>query len=292
MQIDFTEGRLAMKIDPSGELLHSFIVLNNLALSRFSAEDRKRIGVHTCPGGDRDSTHSGDVDYAELLPSLFELKAGNFYIALAGEKDPSRVLKIIREHQTGAAGLRWRGRSDRPAVETAEVVRDRILEAAEYIPVDHSARRTTVDFRPSATTRRPAATPHLRRFAHACRAPRSRQNTVELMAQAEEEEKLLRSVRVRTPRASCLRASAPKRELVQAKEALERKTEELAQVNRRLSLLNQLANNLILSDGPPQHLTATLNAVADELGARYVFAYFVDENDHRYPHSRIFARPR
>src|SRR5687767_11901066 len=32
VQIDFTEGRLAMKIDPSGTLLHSFIDLNNLAL--------------------------------------------------------------------------------------------------------------------------------------------------------------------------------------------------------------------------------------------------------------------
>ena len=32
MQIDFTEGRLAIKIDPTGELLHSFIDLNNLAL--------------------------------------------------------------------------------------------------------------------------------------------------------------------------------------------------------------------------------------------------------------------
>src|SRR5580765_7937226 len=97
-QIDFTEGRLAVKIDPSGNLLHSFIDLNNLALSRFSSEDRKRIGVHTCPGGDLDSTHSADVDYAELLPSLFELMVGNFYIALAGERDRVRVLKIIRTH--------------------------------------------------------------------------------------------------------------------------------------------------------------------------------------------------
>ena len=92
MQIDFTEGRLAMKIDPSGDLLHSFIDLNNLALSRFSAEERQRIGVHTCPGGDRDSTHSADVDYAELLPSLFAAaRPGNFYIALAGEPDRVRV---------------------------------------------------------------------------------------------------------------------------------------------------------------------------------------------------------
>src|SRR5215470_13097935 len=98
VQIDFTEGRLAVKIDPSGELLHSFIDLNNLALARFSAEDRKRLGVHTCPGSDLDSTHSGDVDYAALLPSLFELLVGNFYIALAGEGNRERVLKIIREH--------------------------------------------------------------------------------------------------------------------------------------------------------------------------------------------------
>src|SRR4028118_765578 len=87
VQIDFTEGRLAVKIDPTGHLLNSFIDLNNLALSRFSTEDRQRIGVHTCPGGDLDSTHSADVDYAELLPSLFELKVGNFYVALAGEAD-------------------------------------------------------------------------------------------------------------------------------------------------------------------------------------------------------------
>ena len=52
VQVDFTEGRLAVKLDPSGELLHRFIDLNNLALSRFSARDRARIGIHTCPGSD------------------------------------------------------------------------------------------------------------------------------------------------------------------------------------------------------------------------------------------------
>ena len=135
VQIDFTEGRLAIKIDPSGNLLNSFIDLNNLALSRFSAEDRQRIGVHTCPGGDRDSTHSADVDYAELLPSLFELKAGNFYIALAGEKDRTRVLKIIRDHMKPNQRI-FVGviATIDPRMETAEEVRDRVLEAAEFIP--------------------------------------------------------------------------------------------------------------------------------------------------------------
>src|ERR1700729_2728430 len=98
VQIDFTEGRLAVKLDPTGDLLNSFIGLNNLALSGFTPEERQRIAVHTCPGGDRDSTHSADVDYAELLPSLFELNVGNLYIALAGEQDRPRLLKAIKRY--------------------------------------------------------------------------------------------------------------------------------------------------------------------------------------------------
>ncbi len=137
VQIDFTEGRLAAKIDPSGGLLHSFIDLNNLALAQFSAEDRKRIGVHTCPGSDRDSTHSGDVDYAALLPSLFELKVGNFYIALAGEADRGRVLMAIRNHlRPGQRVFVGVVAPIDPRVETPEEVRDRTLEAAAYIPAD------------------------------------------------------------------------------------------------------------------------------------------------------------
>jgi 5-methyltetrahydropteroyltriglutamate--homocysteine methyltransferase len=135
VQIDFTEGRLAVKIDPSGDLLHSFIDLNNLALARFSAEDRKRIGVHTCPGSDCDSTHSREVDYADLLPSLFELRVGNFYIALAGERDRIRVLKIIRQHMKADQRIFVGVVSPiDPRVETPEEIRDRILEAAQYIP--------------------------------------------------------------------------------------------------------------------------------------------------------------
>ena len=134
VQVDFTEGRLAVKLDPSGNLLHSFVDLNNLALSRFSAAERRQIGVHTCPGGDRDSTHSADVDYAELLPSLFELRAGNFYVALAGEPEPERVLQIIRDclrpDQRVFVGV---VSPIDPQIETPELVCDRILQAAKYI---------------------------------------------------------------------------------------------------------------------------------------------------------------
>jgi 5-methyltetrahydropteroyltriglutamate--homocysteine methyltransferase len=135
VQIDFTEARLAIKIDPTGELLHRFIDLNNLAMSRFSPHDRTRIGVHTCPGSDRDSTHSGDVDYAALLPSLFELMAGSFYVALAGEPDRTRVLKIIRDNlkPEQMVFLGVINPIDRH-IETPQEVRDRIMEAAEFIP--------------------------------------------------------------------------------------------------------------------------------------------------------------
>jgi 5-methyltetrahydropteroyltriglutamate--homocysteine methyltransferase len=136
VQIDFTEGRLAVKIDPSGALLHRFIELNNLALSRFSEQERMHIGVHTCPGSDRDSTHSADVDYAELLPSLFELQAGNFYIALAGEPDRSRVLKIIRKYLKPQQRIFIGVVSPiDPRVENPKEICARILEAARYIPV-------------------------------------------------------------------------------------------------------------------------------------------------------------
>ena len=136
VQIDFTEGRLAAGLDPSGHLLHGFIQLNNLALDRFSPEDLQRIGVHTCPGADCDSTHSGDVDYAQLLPSLFELKVGNFYIALAGEPDPARALTIIRDNLKPQQMIFVGVTSPiDPRVETPEEVRDRVLQAAQYIPL-------------------------------------------------------------------------------------------------------------------------------------------------------------
>jgi 5-methyltetrahydropteroyltriglutamate--homocysteine methyltransferase len=158
VQIDFTEARLAVKMDPSGQLVDSFIDLINLALSRFSPEERRRIGVHTCPGGDLHATHSADVDYADLLPRLFELKVGNFYIALACEQDRRRVLKIIRGYlnpnQRIFIGVTAPNRAE---IETAEDVRDRVLEASEYIPIEQLGTTDDCGFAPfsddTSTTR-------------------------------------------------------------------------------------------------------------------------------------------
>ena len=151
VQMDFTEGRLSLKLDPTRRLLHSFIDLNNLVLERFSAAEQKRLGVHTCPGADRHSSHSAEVDYAELLPRLFELQAVNFYIQLASEPDRKRVLKMIREHAKDEQRI-FVGVIDPldPRVETPEEVRDRVLDAAEYIPLDRLGTTDDCGFAPFA----------------------------------------------------------------------------------------------------------------------------------------------
>jgi 5-methyltetrahydropteroyltriglutamate--homocysteine methyltransferase len=149
VQVDFTEGRLAVKLDPSKGLLSDFVALNNRVLERFDAGERKRIGVHTCPGGDHDSTHSADVDYVELLPLLFTLQAGRFYIQLASETDRPRVLAAIAEHSRDGQQI-FVGVTDPidPRIETAEDVRDRVLEAAEHIPIDRLGTTDDCGFSP------------------------------------------------------------------------------------------------------------------------------------------------
>ena len=166
VQVDFTEGRLSLKLDPSGGLLQHFVNLNNQVLGRFSSDERQRVGVHTCPGGDWDSVHSADVDYAGLLPLLFTLHAGNFYIQLASEIDRRRVLHLIAEHSRPDQRI-FVGVTDpvNPRVETQEEVRDRVLEAADYIPL---ARLGTTDdcgfspFRDDSSTGRDTAFPKIR----------------------------------------------------------------------------------------------------------------------------------
>jgi len=151
VQIDFKEARFSLKLDPSGNLLKAFIDLNNKVLSRFSEEERKRIGVHSCPGGDHDSTHSADISYANLLPLLFKLNAGNFYLEYAGEKDKRSVLLSIKENLRpdqhvfiGVTNVLNLG------IETPEEIRDTILEAAEIIPVEQLGTTDDCGFPPFA----------------------------------------------------------------------------------------------------------------------------------------------
>ncbi len=159
VSIDFTEGRLANKNDPRNpwtgrNMLQEFIELNNRVINRFSAEERVNIGIHTCPGGDCDSVHSLEVDYAELLPSMFQMNAGYFLIQLASEKDKERVYKLVGDHSRedadGVAQVCFVGVINPldPRVETAEEVRDALVTAANYIPKERLGATDDCGFSP------------------------------------------------------------------------------------------------------------------------------------------------
>ncbi|CAF2617864.1 unnamed protein product [Rotaria sp. Silwood2] len=137
VQLDFTEARLSLKVDPSGRLLKDFIAINNRVLERFNVNEQKKIGVHVCPGGDLDCCHSFDIDYTLMLPDLFRLNLTNFYLQLSSEKNRIKVLKCIQKHMKPNHRI-FIGVIDpiNPAIETAEMVRDQILEAAQFIPIE------------------------------------------------------------------------------------------------------------------------------------------------------------
>jgi len=159
VSIDFTEGCLACKKDPRNpwigrHMLEQFIALNNRVIDRFMPEERENIGIHTCPGGDCDATHSADVDYAELLPSMFKMNAGYFLIQLASEKDKERVYKLIGEHSrddaNGVPQVCFIGviNPQNPTVETPEQVRDDLVTAAKYIPLERLGSTDDCGFSP------------------------------------------------------------------------------------------------------------------------------------------------
>jgi 5-methyltetrahydropteroyltriglutamate--homocysteine methyltransferase len=86
---------------------------------------------------------------------------GNFYVALAGEQDRKRVLKIIRRYlKPGQRVFVGVISPIDPRIETAEEVRDRILEASEFIPAEQLGATDDCGFSPfcddTSTTRETA----------------------------------------------------------------------------------------------------------------------------------------
>ncbi|MEV8337334.1 hypothetical protein [Leucobacter sp. NPDC077196] len=145
--IDFTEGRLALRRDVRApwagpDALGGFIDLINRVLAELPRAQRAAVGVHTCPGNDHDSAHSADVDYAGLIPELFQIEAGYFLVQAASEKDPDRVARLIgrqlrqRTRESGATPRVLIGVTDpmNPKLETAAEVRDQLVRAARFIP--------------------------------------------------------------------------------------------------------------------------------------------------------------
>jgi methionine synthase II (cobalamin-independent) len=161
VSIDFTEGRLATRADPrnpwtgAGMLPH-FIELNNRVLDRFTAAERANIGVHTCPGGDRDSVHSADVPYSDLLPSLFQMNAGYFLIQFASERDKDPVLRLIgensRDHQVCYIGVT---NPQNPRVESPQEICDTLVHAAQFIPKERLGATDDCGFSPFSIDEKP-----------------------------------------------------------------------------------------------------------------------------------------
>ena len=166
VSIDFTEGRLSTRKDPRNPwtgagLLPHFIELNNRVLGRFSAEERAKIGIHTCPGGDRDSVHSADVPYNDLLPSMFSMNAGYFLIQMKSERDKDSVYKSIGENlrsdADGVAQMAYVGviNPGNPRVESAEEVHDQLVAAANFIPKERLGATDDCGFSPFSIDEKP-----------------------------------------------------------------------------------------------------------------------------------------
>ena len=166
VSVDFTEGRLATRADPrnpwtgAGMLPH-FIELNNRVIDRFSPEERKNIGIHTCPGGDRDSVHSADVPYNNLLPSMFKINAGYFLIQLASERDKDPVYKSIAQHSrddaNGVPQMCYVGVTvtQSPRVESAQEICDQLVRAANFIPKERLGSTDDCGFSPFSIDEKP-----------------------------------------------------------------------------------------------------------------------------------------
>jgi methionine synthase II (cobalamin-independent) len=167
VSVDFTEGRLATRADPRNPwtgrgMLPHFIELNNRVMDRFSADERARIGVHTCPGGDRDSVHSADVPYSDLLPSMFGINAGYFLIQLASERDKDTAYQLIgkslRSDANGVAQVAYIGVINplNPRVESPEEVRDSLVRAANFIPKEQLGATDDCGFSPFSIDEKPS----------------------------------------------------------------------------------------------------------------------------------------
>jgi len=167
VSMDFTEGRLATRNDPRNPwtgagMLPRFVELINRVIDRFSPEERRRIGIHTCPGGDRDSVHSADVPYTNLLPSMFKINAGYFLIQMASERDKDSVLKAIGQHSrddaNGIPQMCYIGVTSpvMPRAESAQEVRDQLLRAANFIPKERLGSTDDCGFSPFSIDEKPS----------------------------------------------------------------------------------------------------------------------------------------
>jgi methionine synthase II (cobalamin-independent) len=166
VSIDFTEARLALREDPrnpwtGANMLPHFIDLNNRVLDQFTAQERVNIGIHVCPGGDRDSVHSADVPYEGLLQELFKLNAGYFLMEFSSERDKDPVYEAVgkysRDDANGVPQFVYfgvtSGQSPRP--ESPQEIADLLIRAANFMPKERIGSTDDCGFSPFSVDEKP-----------------------------------------------------------------------------------------------------------------------------------------
>ncbi len=109
------------------------------------------------------------------------------------------------------------------------------------------------------------------------------------MTPDEDEDALVRSVALQNVASILAARGRAEQDLIESKQALERKTEELLQANGRLTLLARVAGDLILTDAPKEQLKAAFDTIAAEIGAEYYFNYNVVDG---LPNALVLASSR
>ena len=150
VQIDFTEGRLALKLDPSGGVLKAFVDLNNQLLERFTRRgahaDRRPHLPGRRPRLDPQRRRRLRRAPAGALPR--SRRAASTFSSRARPTAP-RVLQAVADNsQTGQKIFVGVTDPIDPRVESAEEVRDRVLEAARFIPLDRLGTTDDCGFSP------------------------------------------------------------------------------------------------------------------------------------------------
>ena len=142
-----------------------FVDLNNRVLAELTDDERARVGVHTCPGGDRTRPTAPMCATRSCCRRCSGSNVANFYVQLASESDRPRVLEILGTHATGDRRIfvgvidphRSAGRDGRRGPRPGPRGGDGTSTPST------SAQPMTAASRRSATTRRHRVTSRLRR---------------------------------------------------------------------------------------------------------------------------------
>jgi PAS domain S-box-containing protein len=216
-----------------------------------------------------------DLDCAALLPSVFQLNVVNFYVAVAGTRDPVRVLEVIGG--TSSRIIAYSSASSRRAIhaiETPELVRDRVLEASRYIPIKQLGTTDDGGFAPyfdDASTTRDAAFAKIRarivgtELASAAFARRAQimADDVPIGSKRVEIERL-RSTAMKTAELVRIARLRAERALLAVNEELARKTEELRKQREWFEVTLSSVGDAVITTDTQGHVTY-LNPIAETM---------------------------